>query len=341
MDEQHEDKTTTRDERTLARLLRLAAPRPEVPADAEARVYERVEAEWRAATSSPADRVYPNVERAWARGGRRHRMRWAVPAALAATVVLAVVLWRTPTPTRPVVSPVGEVVRVVRATTASPGTGEAVMPGDRFVTAAGEGLGLMLDGRVSLRIDEYTRLEIASEDRIRLIEGRIYADTGDLIYRDSHIVIETDFGDVVDVGTQFAVSTDQAALEVAVREGRVDVDAITDAHVAVAGELMRIDRAGDVSRGEIAPHDAAWRWATGLAPAFDIEGRSMLDFLRWVARETGRELVFDDPATRMAAMRTDLHGSVEGFGPDEALASIAAGTRFLVRIETDRIVVTQ
>ena len=66
-----------------------------------------------------------------------------------------------------------------------------------------------------------------------------------------------------------------------------------------------------------------------------------MDFLRWAARETGRELVFETNELRMSAMRTDLHGSVSDFDPLEAVESVLATTRFKYRIEADKIVIEQ
>jgi hypothetical protein len=85
--------------------------------------------------------------------------------------------------------------------------------------------------------------------------------------------------------------------------------------------------------------DEYWNWTTNLAPAFDIEGRSLMDFLKWAARESGRILYFEDTELRMAAMRTDLHGSIADFSPLEAIESVLATTAFRYHIEHDRIVI--
>jgi hypothetical protein len=144
---------------------------------------------------------------------------------------------------------------------------------------------------------------------------------------------------VTDVGTQFAVELGAERLDVAVREGRVDVSRGADEFVAVAGERLRLGENDTAQMDAIAPHDPYWDWTASLAPVFDIENKSLLDFLRWAARETGRELVFEDNELRMSAMRTDLHGSVEDFEPLEAVESVLATTNFRYRLEADRIVI--
>ena len=125
------------------------------------------------------------------------------------------------------------------------------------------------------------------------------------------------------------------------REGRVDITHDGAARMAVAGERLRIDASGDAVVDAIESHNDFWAWATELAPPFDIENKSLLDFLRWAARETGRELVFEDQDLRMSAMRTDLHGSVAGFKPLEAIESVLATTSFRYRIEPDRIIIVR
>ena len=107
----------------------------------------------------------------------------------------------------------------------------------------------------------------------------------------------------------------------------------------MAGERLRLAGSGDPIVEAVEPHDPYWNWTTALAPVFDIENKSLLDFLRWAARETGRELVFEDNELRMSAMRTDLHGSVADFEPLEALESVLATTNFRYRILADRIVI--
>jgi hypothetical protein len=202
-------------------------------------------------------------------------------------------------------------------------------------------MSIVLGSAESLRIDEQTILVVDAQDEFRLIQGRVYADTGDLMYRDRRLVIETMMGSVTDIGTQFSVGIADDLIDVAVREGRVDLSQDSAQFVAVAGERLQIHRDEGVSIDTLAAHDPYWNWTTQLAPAFDIDNQSLLDFLRWAARETGRELVFESNELRMSAMRTDLHGSVDDFNPLEAVASVLATTRFRYRIETDRIVIEE
>jgi len=336
---------TGRDEETLTRLLQLAGPRAPVPPDAEARVYERVRSEWLASSQQPdSARVYDRVHRTWERRtAAQNARRWAMPLALAASVILAVAVFWQPPVTRPPPVSVGTVARVAGTDTAGmlPEAGSAILAGVTLSTANGQGLSITLRNAASLRLDENTTLVVDSGNEFRLTRGRLYADTGDLVYRDRALVIGTPLGRVTDVGTQFVVGVIADGLGVAVREGRVDVQSQSDTFVAIAGQRMRLDRDDGATFDTIEPDDPYWDWTATLAPAFDIENRSLLDFLRWAARETGRELEFESNDLRMTAMRTDLHGSVADFEPLDAVESVLATTSFRYRLAPGRIVVTR
>ena len=342
-DKTSQDYSEERDDETMQRLLRLAGPRAEIPADVEARVYERVRSEWQAASQPPdGARVYQFVRREWQKDtARRRYRRWVLPVALAASVVLAVTLLLQQPPSTPARMTIGTVARVVDAAAsgALPATGQPVYAGDVLATGAGQKLSVVINNAVSLRLDQDTTLAVVAKDEFRLESGHIYADTGDFMYRDHGLVVHTPMGTVTDVGTQFAVELGAERLDVAVREGRVDVSRGADEFVAVAGERLRLGENDTAQMDAIAPHDPYWDWTASLAPVFDIENKSLLDFLRWAARETGRELVFEDNELRMSAMRTDLHGSVEDFEPLEAVESVLATTNFRYRLEADRIVI--
>lgn len=330
----------------MARMLRLAGPRDPIPQDIEARVYNVTEQAWRRSIiEARSARVYDNVHREWSKHGWHSRLRrWLMPLALAASAVMAVALIvQQQSPTAPPAMPAGTVSRVVDLDGGAdlPLPGAPLYPGEQLETGSMEGISLTLANAESLRLGPDTAVEILAADRFRLLRGRVYADTGDLMYRRGQLVVETPLGAVTDIGTQFAVFSEDDRLEVAVREGRVDVSRGAAVHMAVAGELLELDSGGQPNISALLPHDEYWDWASALAPEFDIENKSLLDFLRWAARETGLELEFEDQDLRMSAMRTDLHGSVSGFDPLEAVESVLVTTAYKYRIEDNRIVVTR
>jgi hypothetical protein len=330
----------TDEDKSLENLLRLAGERSEIPLGIESRVHHRVQEEWRASTASPnGDRVYAEVQKTWRRGALRSRiLRWLAPVGVAASAVLAFVLLSQPPPA-PTLA-VATVVEVIAPILSTDGyqEGSVVYQGDLVSTGPGGGVSLLLAPNVSLRIDENTRIQIDAVDRFTLLGGHVYADTGQFVYRQGGLEIDTAFGVISDIGTQFAVSADSESLDISVREGRVELASGSEVHAARMGERLMMVQGQGASIASFDTHDPYWEWIADLTPEFDMTNKSLLDFLKWAARETGRELRFTTDESRMFAMRTDVHGSVEGLTPDEALVAILSTTSLEYRIELDKVV---
>jgi ferric-dicitrate binding protein FerR (iron transport regulator) len=330
-----------RDEEAMARLLRIAGPRAEVPQDAESRVYAQVLQDWRTSTETPdGARVYDLVHKSWKRdAARRSARRWILPIAVAASAALVAIFMAQPEQAPRVA--VGTVAKVVSPSAGGSAIalGDEIYPGMTIETGESQGLSFLLARNESVRLDENSSLRVDASDQFTLLRGRVYADTGEVVYRNGGLRIDTVLGAVTDIGTQFAVSIQNDLLDVAVREGRVDVRRETDKYIAMSGERLTLAQQGEATIDPLALIDDYWDWTTELAPAFDIEDKSLLDFLKWAARESGRMLFFEDSELRMAAMRTDLHGSISDFSPLEAVESVLATTSFHYRIEPDRIVI--
>jgi hypothetical protein len=130
-------------------------------------------------------------------------------------------------------------------------------------------------------------------------------------------------------------------MSIAVREGRVDVVRDRSVIAAEAGDRLILEPGREAVFDQITPYDSAWDWATSLAPGFDIENRSLLDFLKWASRETGKTLIFSSNDVRMAAMGTELFGSIVNFTPSEAIDAVLTTTQFRYRIDERSITITK
>ena len=96
--------------------------------------------------------------------------------------------------------------------------------------------------------------------------------------------------------------------------------------LASAGEQVRITADGEIERGAISAQDPAWDWAEETSPVFAIHNRTLAEFLEWVARETGRQVVYASADAQRAAETLTLRGSIEGLDPDTALSAVLATT---------------
>ena len=306
---------------SIAKLMRLAGPRPAVPQEIRERVHATVKREWHDSVA------------------RRRVRRWAIPATIAASVVLAAVLGGRLLPVD--VSPVATVA-VLAGTTVQPArlrAGDPVYPGDS-ITTGDSGLSLAFENGVSLRLAARTAATVEAMDEITVAVGTVYADTGRSVRADRTITVHTDIGSATDHGTQFAVGYREGTMSVAVREGSVEIDARRASYSAEAGEKLTFRGDEEPRYTKLPPHDSSWDWAAALAPSFDIDQRPVIDFLRWVARETGRELVFATDSVRLAAMATRLSGSVAGLTPSEAIEAVRPTVpRFEFRVDERRVIV--
>lgn len=307
-------------DRTVAALMNLAGPRAAIPDALERRVHAAVRQEWEGASR------------------RKTILRWSVPLALAATVLIAVaVSTQPPVATPQAIGVVASVSDETEAATLNLGVGSEVFAGQIIETAEEFGMSISLVGEVSLRLAENSSISLAAADEVTLHRGMVYADSGDRIYRDRHLTIHTENGSATDIGTQFYVALLNEQWQVAVREGRVDVTHDNLLHSADAGQRLILKKGTEVVIDEVSPYDESWAWVISLAPEYQLENGSVLDFLKWVSRETGKSLAFSGDDVRMAAMKTELFGSINKLSPAEALEAVLATTEFQYQIDARSI----
>lgn len=176
---------------------------------------------------------------------------------------------------------------------------------------------------------------VDATDRITLAAGAVYIDSPPEDARDDDaLTVNTIAGAVQHVGTQYEVRTQGDAMLVSVREGRVVVTSPTGSNTGEAGQVLRLDTDGELTRSRLAATDPYWQWTLQAAPTFDIDNQPLAAFLQWIARETGRHLVYSTPEAEAAASEVKLRGSIEGLDADAALAAVLSTTQFR-RYQTD------
>jgi ferric-dicitrate binding protein FerR (iron transport regulator) len=146
---------------------------------------------------------------------------------------------------------------------------------------------------------------------------------------------------VRDVGTVFEVRASADALRVRIREGRVRLDRV-GAGSDIEGsrdEEVEVDREGHVVRRVFSRNGKEWKWAESLAVAPEIEGRPLVQLLTWVARETGRQLMFEGPAAEAQARAVTLHGTAANLAPLEALDVLLSTTDLEYVLPSDLLIV--
>jgi ferric-dicitrate binding protein FerR (iron transport regulator) len=307
----------------VATLVRLAGPRPAVPAQRAERVRAAAIAAWR-------DGV---------RDRRRRRLLGPTLAlAVAASLVAGLLLMRSD-------PPVGATVASLEGSAWVRGTagaeGQPVPAGSEVVTAETGRIALRLPSGHSVRLDRHTTVRVLDGASLSLERGALYVDSGaDAASPGPAVVVRTPLGTVREAGTQFELRLESGALRVRLREGRVVVQGGDDRTLEVsAGTELRLVPSGATVTEAIPLHGPDWGWVEAIAPVLDVEGRTAASFLEWVARERGWRLTYADPAVALSARTTRIAGSLAGLTLDQSLEAVLPSCRLTHRIEGGVLVV--
>jgi hypothetical protein len=233
---------------------------------------------------------------------------------------------------------VGEASAQVSSNSSNPlHANESIVSGQTLRTAADGRVALHMTPQLELRIDGNSEMKFVAADRIVLSRGALYVDASGSDAQP--LVVETPFGNVQHLGTQYETRVDAAALRVRVRSGMVKLVSEAGSTTAQAGEQLEVSIAG-VTREPISIAGPEWQWLAQVASTFDIENHSLAEFLVWAGHETGYQITYDSDRARDAARQVILHGSVAGLAPDSALATVLSTTRFTYRQNANRITVS-
>ena len=195
---------------------------------------------------------------------------------------------------------------------------------------------LSLSSGATLRVAPGTVLELVAESQATLHQGMIYVD----FPPDSRSIalgINTRIGTLEHVGTAYEVFSNDQRVRVRIRSGQVRLRSRSTVTMLESGTQLTVSSDGRLLLNSIEPYGQEWLWAEALAPDYEIEGRPLLDFLQWVAREAGRPVEFADAHVREVAQHTILHGSVKGRAPMDALRVVLSTTTLRYEIRGDTI----
>lgn len=304
---------------SLEELLRAVGARDEPSADAMRDVRAAVHAEWQAMVDE--------------RRRQRRTMAWRIAASLVLAVFIATFAQRfvTPEPVQvaSIVNIDGRMMYTADDADAHAGAvGQPVMVGETIQTDASSRTALAFPGGLSLRADHGTRFTVAAIDRIELSAGALYVDAPSTRASNDSLTISTPAGSIRHVGTQYEVRTHADSVQVSVREGRVLVTTPNGSNnTGEAGQTLQLSANGEVTRSTLTPTDPQWQWTLQAAPLFDIDNQTLSAFLQWIARETGRRVVYASPQAEAAAGEVKLRGSIAGLDADAALAAVLSTTQ--------------
>ncbi|MBK81116.1 MAG: hypothetical protein CMQ43_09430 [Gammaproteobacteria bacterium] len=290
-----------RQDQDLEALLGGIAPRREPPDDVRQRVFAEVDQVWR----------------------QRRRRRWRLPAALAASTLLAAVVALLVTAPGPGVTlEVAQGGGVWVDGLFEPAGSMVILDPGARVEARG-GTRLMSPDGVEVRLRQGTRLTWLAPREFELGHGAVYVDTGGL----SGMRVHTRMGIVRDIGTVFMVTLDETAMEVAIRDGLVAIETDRGDYRAGAsgteGDVVKVDAHRIVAERVPASSDR-WSWIYEVHPGY--RQASIDALLGAIAADLGLSLEFATPAAGARARERRLEGELAGLTPREALDVVLATT---------------
>lgn len=310
-------------------LLRATGRRPAVPRDRAARVAAAAREHWRSEIRQHA---------------RRRRSYWAAGLAAAVGITTGLAVWQRTREPAPAPAPVRAArVELVQdsawsraASTAAPRPlrpGDEINVGSELATAERGRLALRLTTGHSVRLDARTRVSMLSNRALALAHGAVYVDSRSSSGATAGVIeIRTPLGSIRNVGTQFEVRWLTTSVRVRVREGRIAVEGAGTSVEVEAGHELEVAESGRIDRREWTSA-AGLDWIVAITPMFQIDGRSLQEFLGWMARERGLRLRFATPAAASAAPGIRLNGSVDGMTLDQALESVLVTSQMTHRID--------
>jgi ferric-dicitrate binding protein FerR (iron transport regulator) len=323
------------DEGEIEHLLREVGERVQPTPEITQAVHAAVRAEWRTVVAQ--------------RTRRKRTTQWSMAAGFAAVAVSALLLFRFSATPLSGSAPIASIVKIqsssavgnVQVSTSEGATwrdavvGEVLAAGAMVRTDSTTSSALDFGKGRSVRLAAGTRFTLLAVDQVRLERGGVYIDAS--AREPAPLSVQTAYGTVEHLGTQYQVQLAQDRMSISVREGRVSVAGTSGKMLIAANERVVYAEQGEIARETIASHDPTWLWAMQSAPSFDIDNHTLASFLDWVARETGRAVTYATPEVRAQAEKLILRGSVDNLSPDQALRAVLATTQF-VHADTDTVI---
>jgi ferric-dicitrate binding protein FerR (iron transport regulator) len=317
MNEQDTDRAPNRDD--VGELIRLAKRDSKISSARTERVRAAARKQWAEEVDRP----------------RRGKIFWSVAAAAAVVAGIAFTIRSIPVTGDPgpiaIAAQVEQLEGHVETSALDGGAWNGLTSGDpiRAATALRTGTGrlsLRLNSGHGARVDRGSEVRFLMDGGVELASGRIYIDSG-RNGEDSPLDLRTPFGALQEIGTQYEVLLNDDGLRLRIREGSVILHRPDNDLTINAGQELRVSSTRGTEMATIDTYGEAWSWVSEIAAIPNFQGRTTEEFLRWIAREKGWTLVFDNIDVANAAHETVLEGDLGRFTPDEALQIVATTSR--------------
>ena len=194
---------------------------------------------------------------------------------------------------------------------------------------------------VSLQWNDGSEIRLAANtevllqhELINLHHGSIYHDTDKTNVADP-LVIVTQYGQAEHIGTRYLVSETAQNMTVAVRSGQVRIapktgPTIQQNSVLKPNQMVLITSAGPSAITDIKPHAGIWEWTFQAQADFDLNNKSLFQFVQWFTYQTGLKVDWQD--VENASKRVRLQGSIKHMSSQQALDTVFYSTQYTYQI---------
>lgn len=209
--------------------------------------------------------------------------------------------------------------------------------GDTIKTGVDAAVAIAWNKTGSLRLARSSEVTIVDANEVSLTSGKIYYDS--MLFGSANgvpIVVATSRGTIQHVGTQFLAQTDQRGTTISVREGEVSFGRDSKTTIVRSGQSASFDNSLNATVSAISPDDSSWDWVSELAPKWNVDGRSTMDIIRWISRETGLSIDFADERAEAYARKDQVRGVGE-ISPTAAMRIVPVATQLRFEIGNSTI----
>ena len=174
-----------------------------------------------------------------------------------------------------------------------------------------------------VRVGRGTTFSWQAPNAIALHVGEVYVATeGAASFR-----VETPHGLVTDIGTRFLVSSDDDRLEVAVRDGQVELATpartLRSKPVTPGQAQILVAESGSLARHDEAASNERWDWIHGAPRGYTT--RNPVTMLRQIGRDLGNRVRFEH-GVEAALQAEELDGDFRGMAPQAAFEHVIHAT---------------
>lgn len=217
-----------------------------------------------------------------------------------------------------------------------------IFDGDVISTGNNGLLAIQLNDETRLTLSANSALVVQSSDAVMLEHGKMYFDSQNI---NDRIRVSTQWGELVDIGTQYEVATSGQGMEVAMREGKVKMTMDGMINTAIAdeegGDVVSVNAQNEIEKTRVKASDKRWEWMLPGIQAYNMDGASVHGLLEWVSRSTGKRIVYDSNATENVAQQTKLQGGeIKAESAIKTLSMVLETTQFVDDIQEDSIYIT-